>query len=92
MRQMGTENSHVDYVPDFGAVHFFRWKGYWLQVSRLHDGDFNRGNSEPVFRHPKDTAITLRSVAGINVMFERLMVFNFFSAFTRVTILCYLHL
>ncbi|KAF8505057.1 P-loop containing nucleoside triphosphate hydrolase protein [Gautieria morchelliformis] len=32
------EDSQVDYVPDFGAVHFFRWKGYWLEVSRLSAG------------------------------------------------------
>lgn len=33
-----TENRQVDYVPDFGAVQFFCWRGYWLDVSRLQEG------------------------------------------------------
>jgi mitochondrial chaperone BCS1 len=82
-----TENSQVDYVPNFGAVQFFRWKGYWLDVSRLQAGvpyEPQMGEFEQTLSDgpPQSTSIALRSVAFRTEAF-RLSILNYFSIYTR---------
>ena len=88
--QTGAENSQVDYVPDFGAVQFFRWKGYWLEVSRLHNGVTyhpHMGEFEPLTHpgHSNNASLALRSVVfAMDVVFKHPMACNFsFSVYTR---------
>lgn len=94
--QTGVEDSPVDYVPDFGTVQFFRWKGYWLDVSRLHAGipyQADMGEFEPPAApvgYSPDASISLRS-AKFLIVTCKASILNLFSAFTRVTCLCYLH-
>jgi hypothetical protein len=28
---------NADYVPSFGAPQLFRWKGHWIEITRLKD-------------------------------------------------------
>ena len=77
--QTGAENSQVDYVPDFGPVQFFRWKGYWLEVSRLRNHS-HMEEFEPLRHsgHSNNASITLRSVSIMDVVFNHPMACNFF--------------
>ena len=36
------EDERVDFIPEYGYVQFFRWRGYWLEVSRLKDRSENQ--------------------------------------------------
>ncbi|KAF8505056.1 P-loop containing nucleoside triphosphate hydrolase protein [Gautieria morchelliformis] len=48
--QTGTENDQVDFIPEYGSVQFFRWRGYWLEVSRL------KTQVDPTMRYIQDRA------------------------------------
>jgi chaperone BCS1 len=32
-----TVEGNADYVPSFGAPQLFRWKGHWIEITRLKD-------------------------------------------------------
>jgi hypothetical protein len=56
-------------VPHYGPVQFFRWKGYWMEVSRLQDdmtyppsmGDFESIHSRSRHSHVNVITLSLRS-------------------------------
>ncbi|KAF8506407.1 P-loop containing nucleoside triphosphate hydrolase protein [Hysterangium stoloniferum] len=69
-----TEKGEVDYVPNYGPVQFFRWKGYWMEISQ--DGFTylpSSGEYEPIHRGGR-YGVTILSLSiytrDISVLFD----------------------
>lgn len=61
-----TTSGTVDYVPHYGPIQIFRWKGYWVEITRTRFGvpyHPNQGEFEPIQGGESDAALTLRSVS-----------------------------